>query len=154
MYSNNFLPLKAECEDVVQDIFIKIWEKKMSFPDEVSVKIYLYKSVRNKCYNIIKHKKVKEKHASSILRSLDDDNLFLKQILKEEVVRTLYKAISVLPERKKEIIKLSLRGLRNIEISENLGIKLQTVKTLKSQAYKILRAQFKDMDTIIFFLIS
>ena len=60
----------------------------------------------------------------------------------------------MLPERKREIIKLSLRGLKNNEISENLGIKLQTVKTLKSQAYKILREQFKDMNAVIFFLIS
>ena len=154
LYTNKFLPLKAECEDLVQDVFINIWESKMTFPDEISMKVYLYKAARNKCYNVIKHKKVRENHALGTLQSLDDDNLFLKQILKEEVVRQLYKAISVLPERKKEIIKLSLRGLKNNEISENLGIKLQTVKTLKSQSYKILREQFKDMDAIIFFLIS
>ena len=154
MYTNKFLPLKAECEDLVQDIFINIWESKMTFPDDISIKVYLYKSTRNKCYNVIKHKKVRENYALSTLQSLDDDNLFLNQILQEEIVRKLYKAISVLPERKKEIIKLSLRGLKNNEISENLGIKLQTVKTLKSQAYKILRDQFKDMNAIVFFLIS
>lgn len=154
MYTNRFLPLKAECEDLVQDIFISIWEKKKTFPDEVSAKIYLYKSARNKCYNSIKHNKVKENYALKAIKLLDDDNLFLKQIVEEEIVRKLHNAISLLPERKKEIIKLSLRGVKNNEISERLNIKLQTVKTLKSQAYKILRDQFKDMDATILFLIT
>ncbi|MNR25783.1 RNA polymerase sigma factor [compost metagenome] len=65
----------------------------------------------------------------------------------------LYKAIEVLPDRKKEIIKLSLKGLKNTEIAEELGIQLQTVKTLKSQSYKILRDQFRDLESIIYFLL-
>jgi RNA polymerase sigma-19 factor, ECF subfamily len=154
MYANRFLPLKIECEDLIQDIFVTIWEKKMTFPDEISLKVYLYKSIRNKCYNIIKHKNVKEHYISNSLTTLEDDNLFLKQILEEEIVRQLHQAIEKLPERKKEIIKLSLKGLKNNEIAERLDIKLQTVKTLKSQSYQILRTQFKDINTIIFLLIT
>jgi RNA polymerase sigma-70 factor (ECF subfamily) len=89
-----------------------------------------------------------------VIHVLEDDNLFLKQILEEEIVNQLYKAIEVLPDRKKEIIKLSLKGIKNNEIAETLGIKLQTVKTLKSQSYKILRAQFIDLDSVILFLLT
>lgn len=149
-YANKFLFSKHECEDIVQDVFVGLWKKENSFPDKVSLKAFLYKSVRNKCYNVIKHNKVKNKHAGSIKQSLENDNLFLRQILEEEIVHQLYKAIEVLPKRKKEIIKLSLKGLKNPEIAEELGIKLQTVKTLKSQSYKILREQFKELDTLIY----
>lgn len=154
LYANHFLPLKTECEDLIQDIFVDIWRKKLTFPDEISLKIYLYKSARNKCYNIIKHKKVKDSYISNSLQSLEDDNLFLKQILEEEIVRQLYLVIEKLPKRKMEIIKLSLQGLKNNEIAERLDIKLQTVKTLKSQSYKILRAQFHDISNIIYMLIT
>lgn len=154
LYANRFLPLKDECEDLVQDIFVTLLEKKQSFPDDVSLKAFLYKSIRNKCFNVIKHNKVKNKYAASTIQSLEDDNLFLKQILEEEIVRQLHQAINVLPDRKKEIIKLSLKGLNNNEIAETLGIKLQTVKTMKSQSYKILRDQFKELSTIIYFLLA
>ena len=145
LYANRFLRSKAECEDLIQDIFVRIWEKQLVFPDEISLKIYLYKATRNKCYNSIKHKKVKDNYENNALQSLEDDNLFLKQILEEEIARQLHQAIEILPERKKEILKLSLKGLKNNEIAERLNIKLQTVKTLKSQSYKILRTQFKDI---------
>lgn len=153
-YANRFLHPKDECEDLVQDVFVGLWEKENTFPDEISLKVYLYKTVRNKCYNIIKHNKVKNKYAENIVQSLEDDNLFLKQILEEEIVRQLHHAIEVLPPRKKEIIKLSLKGLKNTEIAEELQIKLQTVKTLKSQSYKILREQFQELSTIIYFLLA
>jgi RNA polymerase sigma-70 factor (ECF subfamily) len=154
VYASRFLPLKDECEDLVQDIFVDLWEKDAIFPDEISLKVYLYKAARNKCFNVIKHNKVKDKYAEGKIQVLEDDNLFLKQILEEEIVNQLYLAIEVLPNRKKEIIKLSLKGLKNNEIAETLGIKLQTVKTLKSQTYTILRAQFKDLDSVIFFLLT
>ncbi len=154
LYANRFLSSKSECEDLIQDIFIHIWEKKMVFPDDISLKIYLYKSTRNRCYNNIKHKKIKENYASEALQNLEDDNLFLKQVLEEEIVRELHQAIEGLSERKKEILKLSLKGIKNNEIAEILDIKLQTVKTLKSQSYKILRTQFKEVSSIVFLLIN
>ncbi len=153
-YAKRFLFSKDECEDLVQDVFVGLWEKENAFPDDVSLKVFLYRSVRNKCFNVIKHNKVKDKYAENTIKSLEDDNLFLKQILEEEIVRQLYKAIDVLPKRKKEIIKLSLKGLKNTEIAEELDIKLQTVKTLKSQSYKILREQFQELSTIICFLLA
>jgi len=153
-YANRFLVTVDECEDLVQDVFVDFWEKENLFPDEISLKVYLYKVVRNKCYNVIKHNQVKNKYAENTIQSLEDDNLFLKQILEEDIVRQLHKAIEVLPQRKKEIIKLSLKGLKNIEISAELGIQLQTVKTLKTQSYKILREQFKDLESIIYFLLT
>lgn len=129
-YANRFLPLIDECEDLVQDIFVNLWENENIFPDETSLKIFLYKTVRNKCYNSIKHQKVKNKFAQNTISSLEDDNLFLEQVLEEEIVRQLYKTIETLPDKKKQIIKLSLKGFKNNVIAEELQIKLQTVKTL------------------------
>ena len=154
LYANRFLPLKAECEYLIQDVFVYIWEKQIVFPDEISLKIYLYKSTRNKCYNIIKHKRVKDNYVNDVLLSLEDDNLFLKQILEEEIVVQLHQAIEILPERKREILKLSLKGIKNNEIAEILNIKLQTVKTLKSQSYKILRDQFKGIENIVYLFLN
>jgi RNA polymerase sigma-70 factor (family 1) len=152
VYANRFLPI-SECEDLVQDIFVEIWEKDLKFPDEISLKVYLYKSTRNKCFNRIKHQKVKDKYTEGRLPQLEDDDLFLEHVLEEEIIQQLYLAIEKLPDRKKEIIKLSLKGLKTKEISDMLGIKLQTAKTLKSQAYSLLRDQFKGLEILLYILL-
>lgn len=157
LFANRFLPLRDECEDLVQDAFVGLWENRKIFPDEISSKVFLYKTVRNKCYNVIKHNKVKDKYTAHVMHSLEsseDDSSFLKKVLEEEIVRQLHEAIEILPQRKKAIIRLSLKGLKNNEIAEELGIKLQTVKTLKSQSYKMLRVQFKELGVVISFLIA
>lgn len=101
-FANRFLSID-ECEDLVQDIFIGIWEKENAFQDELHLKVFLYKAVRNKCYNVIKHNLVKNKYAENTIKSLEDDDLFLKQILEEDIVCQLYKAIEILPDRKKKL---------------------------------------------------
>ena len=153
-YANNFLPSRDECEDVVQDVFVDMWETDNGFPNDIAIKAYLYKSTRNKCYNIIKHNTVKSKYADTSILLLRDENLFMNQIVEEEITRQLYDAINTLPERKREIIKLSLKGVKNQEVAETLNIKLQTVKTLKSQAYKLLRREFKSLSFILSILIA
>jgi DNA-directed RNA polymerase specialized sigma24 family protein len=54
-YGCRFITVRDECEDLVQDIFVDLWEKDLKFPDEISLKVYLYKTTRNKCFNFIKH---------------------------------------------------------------------------------------------------
>lgn len=154
LYANRFLPLRNECEDLVQDIFVNLLEKDLTFPDETSLRVYLYKSTRNKCYNHIKHLKVKDKYVSNIIKRAEDENLFLQEVLEEEITRQLHQAVKTLSGRKKEIIELSLRGMKNDEIAQTLGIQIQTVKTIKSAAYKSLRARFKESDYIIHFLLA
>lgn len=153
-YANRFLISTEECEDLVQDVFIGLYENNNNFPSEVSLKVYLYKVVRNKCYNLIKHEKVKNRYVENAVKSINDNKLFLRQMVEEEIIDQLYNAINQLPERKKEIIKLTLKGVKNTDIAETLGIKLQTVKTLKSQSYKILRDYFKGINPVIYFLLT
>ena len=66
-YANRFLGID-ECEDLVQDIFIGLWEKENAFPDELHLKVYLYKAVRNKCYNVINSPYAKKHISNSIMQ--------------------------------------------------------------------------------------
>lgn len=154
MFANRFLSAVGESEDLVQEVFVDLWENKNEFPNDIALKVFLYKAVRNKCYNIIKHNKVKEKYTQEVKNSIQDDGFFLKQIIEEEIVVQLYKAIETLPERKVEIIKLSLKGYSNQAIADELEVKLQTIKTMKSQAYKILKERFQNLEKLILFLLS
>ena len=69
----------------------------------------------------------------------------MKYYIQEETIRLIYEAIESLPENCKNIIDLSLKGLKNDAIAETLKISVNTVKTHKKTAYKILRIKLKDI---------
>jgi RNA polymerase sigma factor (sigma-70 family) len=60
-----------------------------------------------------------------------------------EVYQLLYDAINSLPPNGKQVIELSMDGLKNKEIAKSLNISVNTVKTLKLRAYKFLREKLK-----------
>lgn len=68
-----------------------------------------------------------------------DDPVFLKEVTRQETFRILHTAIDKLPAQSKQIIMLSMEGLSNAEVGEKLGISVNTVKTLKKNAYAVLR---------------
>lgn len=139
IFANTFLIDIAECEDVVQNTFLQLWQSQKKFPNQIALKTYLYTVVKNKCLNNIRHNKVKENYQSET-KNIQKNTVFMEEgFLVQESAKVLHKAISTLSPRKKEIIDLALKGVTNNTIGERLSIKLETVKSLKSKAYKALR---------------
>lgn len=139
--SNN----RAASEDLVQDVFVTLWKGEQKFPNELAVKTYLYKMVRNKCLNIHKHNLVKQRYAVMQI-GMNNNSAEQSALIEDEIVDYLYRAINKLPKRKNEIIKLTLKGMSNKDIAQVLDIKIQTVKTLKYQAYTLLRNGMQKKD--------
>ncbi len=126
-------------EDIVSDVFRKIWEKRASLSEIGSFEAYLYTSVRNAVLNHIRNKARKNDHHQLIL---NDQSLegFEETIIEENVHHRLYQAIDKLPEKGKMIFELSaVNGWKDKEIAEELNISLNTVKTHKKRALKVLR---------------
>ncbi|OEK06134.1 hypothetical protein A8C32_19070 [Flavivirga aquatica] len=146
MFANTFLIDIDECEDIVQNTFLQLWESKLVFPKEIALKSYLYITVKNKCLNKIKHYKVKENYQLQNKKRKEDSVLMEEGIIIQESAKLLHEAITFLSPRKKEIIDLALKGLSNKTISERLSIKIDTVKSLKTKAYKFLKAYLEKRD--------
>ncbi|TYA75024.1 RNA polymerase sigma-70 factor [Seonamhaeicola marinus] len=140
-YTNNL----ESSKDIVQEIFIKIWNDKLLLNDDDNVKAFLYTAVKNKSLDFIKTKEFKAKTSlqPETLNELTSQSYFEKQVLIEETSRLVNEAISTLPYKCKRIINLSLKGLENKQISEELSISLNTVKTQKRIAYQKLRPLLK-----------
>lgn len=132
-------------EDIVQDAFVYIWENESNFNDEISTKVFLYRTVKNKCLNYNKHLSVKNAFADNQAMDQFEENLFDKNYIQEETIRLIYEAIESLPENCKNIIDLSLKGLKNEDIAEALKLSVNTIKTHKKTAYKILRIKLQDI---------
>ncbi len=128
-------------KDVVQEVFIKLLGQQKEFSKNDSVKAYLYTSVKNKCLDHLKSNEyqLKNKLTEDDIKILASESYFEKELLLEETSRIVDNALNTLPEKCKQIIKLSMNGYRNIQISEELSISINTVKTQKKIAYQKLR---------------
>ena len=136
-------------EDLVQEVFIKLWEKFENFNNEYAIKSFLYTSVKNRCLNHIEHNKVIKKHEDIIQQTSSNDFEINNNIIEEETHRLIYNAINELPNQCKNVLLLSIHGLKNIEIAEELHISVNTVKTQKKLAYKQLKINLKDIYPIL-----
>ena len=139
--------------EIVQDVFVRIWEKRTSLPVEISLKTYLYTSVRNKCLDYLKHlnveyefekKRIKEilEPGNNSFNTIDDP---LDGLITKELENAIKEAIENLPEKCREIFELSrFKGLKYREIAEELSISVKTVETQMSRAIEALKKKLSN----------
>ena len=153
-FANKFVKDIDISEDLVQDIFVNLWEKHDCYENEITLKVYLYRSVRNNCLSFLKKQKVHLKYMEKTINELDREDFFLNQILSEEVTRLLYQFIQELPQKRQQIIRYSMLGLRNQDIAEIMGISVHTVKVQKMHSYKELRRKLGEHAFLIALLLN
>ncbi|MCU0431307.1 MAG: RNA polymerase sigma-70 factor [Cytophagaceae bacterium] len=132
---------KDVCEDIVQDLFVRVWEKRNSIYLQGSVKSYLYRSAMNAALNHVQSKKVKTRAA------IDDVSFELQgghlpdEISQADDLQTAFqKALQELPEGCREIFMLSrYEQLSYKEIAETLEISPKTVENQMGKALRVLR---------------
>lgn len=138
-FAHKYLGDKDDSEDVVQETFMVLWDKRNEFDSLSTIKSFLYTVTKNKCINLLSV-------SSNRKRILEGDYLFSQQffeenMMEEEMYRGLYNAIEKLPEQTQKIVRLNLKGMKNQEIADQLGVSLNTVKTLKKNAYTAIRSE-------------
>ena len=139
-------------KDLVQEVFIRLWEKRETYDFRDTADIFLYVSVKNKCFDYLKSRK--NLPFLGDLATADNEFFFRDILIEEETYRIMTEAIDALPAQSGRIIKLCLEGKQNKEISETLGISVNTVKTLKYKAMDTLRVALKDYFYILLVLLA
>jgi RNA polymerase sigma-70 factor (ECF subfamily) len=149
LYAYAFTILKNEsiAEETVQNVFYKIWEKKVPDNIQISLKAYLYKAVYHESLNYLKHQKIKARYQSHVMhqsRNHTDQNAS-RRILAKELEEKLRNAMNALPQQCRTIFQLSrFEGLKYQEIAEQLGISVKTVENQMGKALKQLRVKLID----------
>lgn len=149
VYAIKFIKQSDVAEDIVQDAFVQFWRIRDRFTSVRKIRAFIYTTVRNACINHLKQKRTREdilNHAPII------DELSHELLIEEETYRLLDAAIQQLPARTREIILLALEGHNNPEIAELLGVSINTIKTLKKNAYADLRHTLSNQTYLLFFL--
>lgn len=131
-------------KDIVQDLFVLMWNSETHFKSASELLSYLYKSLYNNSLIFLRNKKNRERLLTKMQEEKEwteeyshDD--FLLKMVREEIIRLLYLHIEDLPKMRRQIMELSINGFSNKEIADKLGIQVNTVKVQKNRSIKYLR---------------
>jgi len=145
-YANLFLNDADAAEDVVQDVFVKLWQNREELAVQTSLQSYLFRAVRNGCLNVIEHLAVRD--AYKVSHELEIRNMEthpVDEAMVTELERRIRETIDLLPEERRKIFLMSrFDGLKYREISEQLGISVKTVENQMYQALRFLRERLVD----------
>lgn len=155
LWAASFLNNIPQSEDLVQDFFIRLWEKRTQTSLQATTfKSFLYTSVRNLAFDRME-KKDPLRHATDLKSS--DKAWEEYDTLEEEVLARVKNEIDKLPERSRKIMQcIYLQGLHYKETAAKLGISIATVNTLLVNALKKIRQAYPDItqNIILFLLLS
>lgn len=145
-YAFTILKDAVSAEEVVQSLFLKLWERKDALNIQTSVKSYLYRATYNDCMNILKHLQVRQKHQDHVSYFHDRTTENASSKLQEnELKNELQKALKLLPEKCRTIFQMSrFEELKYQEIADQLDISIKTVENQMGKALKILRHALAD----------
>ncbi len=146
-YSYQIINDYAQAEEIVQEVFVKMWQNFDAIEHITDKKSYLYKAVKNSSLNFLRHIKVrqqyiyKEQIANETAAKSPEEHL-----TESELKIRLYEAVKKLPDNWKEaFIKSKHENLKYSEIAEEMNISLKTVEKYISKALQFLRKELKDI---------
>jgi RNA polymerase sigma-70 factor (ECF subfamily) len=149
--ANKYVRDMYVAEDIVSEVFRKVWEKRAFISEVGSFDSFLYTAVRNEALNHLRNHSRRQVHHEMMFEE-SKDQFFNEAVIEEEVHFKLYQAINSLPEKGKKIFELSIiNGWKEKEIAEELNISVYTVKTHKKRALKKLREKLGKYYVFIFF---
>ena len=140
-------------EDIVHDVFLKLWDKQVFRLPENDLKRVLYVSVRNACLDYLRRINIDHRALQLKLEELDffeaSDELFMRK----DLLDLLMKKVAELPERSQQIFRMSyLEGLKAAEIAERLDLSVRTVENQLYRSLLYLRKSCSNLFLLIFLL--
>ncbi|MBK8884234.1 MAG: RNA polymerase sigma-70 factor [Bacteroidales bacterium] len=151
-FANKFLANSEEAQEVVQDMFVKLWDNREEIDPENSMKSYVFKIVQNLSINRLRRKKVESRYNEIYKMVYIDNHEFSahESLLARELEAQIVNSIKKLPPECRKIFDLSRsEGLKYREIADTLHISIKTVEAQMSKALRSLRTELTDYITLI-----
>lgn len=152
-----YIPNKDDCEDIVQETFISVWNNTKELLSEKEFRSYMEISVRNRCISYLRKQRLdtvsmeESEQAASLCYAADVEPSDSEEISSEE---KLQRILSILPPKCKEVFMMSkLQGLKYKEIAQELNISEKTVENQMGKAIRVLREFVCNNPLFIFIII-
>ncbi|HEY0895431.1 MAG TPA: RNA polymerase sigma-70 factor [Sphingobacteriaceae bacterium] len=155
-YARVMLQDEELAEDVVQTMFLKLWEKRDALVIQTSLKAFLYRCVHNDSLNCLKHLKVRTGYTDHTAYLMKEENSKpVPGFELRELERRLHETLSELPEQCLTVFQMSrFEDLKYREIAERLGVSVKAVEKQMGNALKHLRLRLGDYLPLILLLIT
>jgi len=142
-YARTLIKDHDTAEEIVQDLFFRLWQDKEKLNIESSLNGYLFRAVHNRCLHYIEHTRVVERHAEEMMYRQTDSIESPSDILNyKELQEKVARIIERLPERCGKIFTMSrFEGLKYTEIAEKLSVSVKTVEANMGRALKEFRKE-------------
>jgi len=153
--AKSYLTYEEDSEEIVQNVFLKLWERKHTLGSIININAYLYTMTKRGCLNQLKHDKIK--------RGYIDENIFKKTalqrgfikddaaslLLANELQQKIVESLDLLPQKCKRVfIKSRMEGLKHREIANELGISTNTVNNHIAKALTHMRLHLREFITL------
>jgi RNA polymerase sigma-70 factor (ECF subfamily) len=154
-YACSILKDEIVAEEMVQNVFCKIWERADTLSIGGSLAAYLYRAVNNESLNYLKHQKVKAAHALHVAYAGGEQRETPSELLQAKVLESrLHWALNELPEQCRTIFQLSrFEELRYREIADHMGLSVKTVENQMGKALRILREKLADLLPLVIWVL-
>lgn len=145
-YAFTFMKEPHLCEDIVQEIFLHIWEKRQDLIGTDNLRFYLYTAVRNNCLtNLQKNRKLAVTPLTGVEIADEQPDRFKVQRSETDFQQLLAAGLERLPPKCREVFVLSrMSKLTYQQIADTLGISIKTVENQMGKALKILRNYIRE----------
>ncbi|TKC62197.1 RNA polymerase sigma-70 factor [Pedobacter hiemivivus] len=141
---------EEEARDVVQEVFIYLWNRIDEITITSTLSAYLYSSVRHKILNVIKRSKLREKYIDSLMAFEETDPDSSEDLIAKELATRIEDAIHQLPKKMRTVFELSRKtNLSHKLISEELEISENTIKKQINRALKMIKTRLATISTFL-----
>ncbi|RIH64200.1 RNA polymerase sigma-70 factor [Mariniphaga sediminis] len=150
-----YLKETGEAEEILQDVFLSVWESRKSLQVDKSVKSYLFRIAVNKVYNHLKRRVVERKYQYYLSNNEHtSENNIEDKIYFSELKETIDQILGQLPVQQRRIFRLSrLEGMSHDEIAKKFNISVRTVENQIYRAGKFVKSKLNGDSLILFFIV-
>ena len=156
IHARRYLIDPEQAEEVVQEMFFKMWERRDSLSVSSSISAYMYKAVSNHALNYIKYQRVTRQYQEYVGFHTDNSQVgtALDLLVHSDLECKFTALVKTMPERRRMIFEMSrFEGLRYSQIAEKMGISVKTVEIQMSKALEFMRDKLREYLPVVLFLI-
>jgi RNA polymerase sigma-70 factor (family 1) len=146
-FARRFIPESDISEDIVSEVFLKLWDRRTGFSSLPAIRSWLYLAVRNACVDHLrKNKRVRGYHKEIAYLEKDDimEDASLNEVVRAELVAKVMEGIDLLPNQYKKVMHLATQGMGTEEIAREMNLSPKIVRNYKARAINILKKDLLD----------
>ncbi|MFY0625943.1 MAG: RNA polymerase sigma-70 factor [Reichenbachiella sp.] len=154
VFAIRWLHDRQDAEDVVQEVFTKIWKKGAEISETINIQSYLFGAVKNGCMNHDRHLKVMQRHQNDSKYSLPINENPHHYMMLNEIEKRIEDTLKSLPQKSKNVFILSrYEQKRNKEIADIMNISIKTVEAHMSKVLSALKRNLKHYISVILIIV-